>query len=174
MACINREAEKELRVLYERYAALVHARCRLILRSEDEAWDATQDVFMKLNNALPSIKNREVIYSWLLSTSTNHCFSLLRRKKSVSFNEDIHSTGGADHVPHQEKEVLFKEVLQRFMAPWDRKVREVVMYAYFDGYRQEEIVEITGLGASTIRKYLTRFKRKSAAAGLSFEEVRYG
>ena len=44
------------------------------------------------------------------------------------------------------------------MAPWDRKVREVVMYAYFDGYKHEEIVKITGLGASTVRKYLTRFK----------------
>ena len=74
----------------------------------------------------------------------------------------------------QEKEVLFKEVLRHFLAPWDQKVREVVMYAYFDGYKQEEIVEITGLGASTIRKYLTRFKRKSAASGLKFEEVRYG
>jgi len=174
MAGINREAEKELRVLYERYAALVHARCRSILRSEDDAWDATQEVFMKLNNALPSIKNREALYSWLLSTSTNHCFSLLRRKKSVSFNEEIHSPGTTEHVPHQEKEVLFKEVLRHFLAPWDRKIREVVMYAYFDGYKQEEIVEITGLGASTIRKYLTRFKRKSAASGLKFEEVRYG
>jgi RNA polymerase sigma-70 factor (ECF subfamily) len=174
MAGINRVAEKELRVLYERYAALVHARCRSILRCEDDAWDATQEVFMKLNNALPSIKNKEVIYSWLLSTSTNHCFSLLRRRRSVSFDEEIHSGGNADHVPHQEKEVLLKEVLHRFLSPLDRKVREVVMYAYFDGYKQDEIVAITGLGASTIRKYLTRFKRKSAESGLKFEEVMYG
>jgi RNA polymerase sigma-70 factor, ECF subfamily len=173
MAGISREHEKELRGLYERYASLVHSRCRSILRSEDEAWDATQEVFMKLNNALPSIQNREVIYSWLLSTSTNHCISELRRRRSVSFNEEIHS-GGGEQAPRQEREVLFKEVMRRFLAPWDRKVREVVMYAYFDGYKQEEIVELTGLGASTIRKYLTRFKRKSAASGLSFEEVRYG
>jgi len=174
MAGINRETEKELRVLYERYASLVHARCRSILRSQDDAWDATQEVFMKLLNALPAIENKNAIYSWLLSTSTNHCFSLLRRRKSVSFNEEIHSAGSADQVPHQEKELLLKEVLRRFLSPWDRKIREVVMYAYFDGYKQEEIVLLTGLGASTIRKYLTRFKRKSAESGLKFEEVIYG
>ncbi|MBN2189273.1 MAG: RNA polymerase sigma factor [Chitinispirillaceae bacterium] len=174
MAGINREGEKELRVLYERYAALVHARCRSILRSEDEAWDATQEVFMKLYNALPSIKNKEVIYSWLLSTSTNYCISELRKRRSVSFNEEYHRAPGSDDVPHQEKSLLLKEVMQHFFAPWDHKVREVVMYAYFDGYRQEEIAGITGLGASTIRKYLTKFKRKSAASGLKFEEVRYG
>jgi RNA polymerase sigma-70 factor, ECF subfamily len=171
MAGINRETEKELRAVYERYASLVHARCRSILRSQDDAWDATQEVFMKLLNALPSIEKKESIYSWLLSTSTNHCFSLLRRRKSCSFDEEIHSAGSADRVPHQEKELLLKEVLRRFLSPWDRKVREVVMYAYFDGYKQEEIVRLTGLGASTIRKYLTRFKRKSAMSGLKFEEV---
>jgi DNA-directed RNA polymerase specialized sigma24 family protein len=99
---------------------------------------------------------------------------MLRRRKSVSFNEEIHSVSRSDQVPHQEKELLLKEVLHRFLSPWDRKVREVVMYAYFDGYKQEEIVRLTGLGASTIRKYLTRFKRKAAGTGLSFEEVRYG
>ena len=174
MAGINRESEKELRVLYERYASLVHARCRSILHSEDEAWDATQEVFMKLINALRSIEKKESIYSWLLSASTNHCISLLRRRRSVSFNEEIHSAGAMDHVPHQERALLLKEVLHRFLLPWDRKVREVVMYAYFDGYKQEEIVRLTGLGASTIRKYLTRFKRKSAESGLKFEEVIYG
>jgi RNA polymerase sigma-70 factor (ECF subfamily) len=174
MAGTGRERERELRELYERYASLVHARCRSILRSEDEAWDATQEVFMKLHNALPSIKNKGVVYSWLLSTSTNHCISELRRRRSVSFNEEFHRAPDADGAPHQEREVLLKEVLRHFLAPWDKKVREVVMYAYFDGYKQDEIVRITGLGASTIRKYLTRFKRKSAASGLKYEEVRYG
>jgi RNA polymerase sigma-70 factor (ECF subfamily) len=174
MAGTSREREKELRELYERYAGLVHRRCRSVLRSEDEAWDATQEVFMKLYHALPTIHNKEVVYSWLLSTSTNHCISELRKRRSVRFNEEIHSASGEASAPHQEKELLLKEVLRHFFAPWDRKVREVVMYAYFDGYKQEEIVKITGLGASTIRKYLTRFKRKSAASGLKFEEVRYG
>lgn len=176
MAGMNRTTEKELRSLYERYAPLVHARCRSILRSEDEAWDATQEVFMKLWNALPSIEKKDSIYSWLLSTGTNYCISQLRRRRSVRFDEEMHSfdSSSADHIPHQEKSLLLKEVIHRFLSPWDRKVREVVMYAYFDGYRQEEIAQLTGLGTSTIRKYLTRFKRKAAGAGLSFEEVMYG
>jgi RNA polymerase sigma factor (sigma-70 family) len=175
MTVINRTTEKELRSLYERYVPLVHARCRSILHSEDEAWDATQEVFMKLWKAFPSIEKKESIYSWLLSTGTNHCISQLRRRKSVSFDEEIHSCGSsADHIPHQEKSLLLKEVVHRFLSPWDRKVREVVMYAYFDGYKQEEIAQLTGLGTSTIRKYLTKFKRQSAGAGLSFEEVMYG
>lgn len=174
MAGTNRETEKELRTLYEAYASLVHARCRSILGSADEAWDATQEVFMKLFNALPSIEKKGSIYSWLLSTSTNHCISELRKRRTIGFNEEVHSAAASDTVPHQERALLLKEVMRRFMAPWDKKVREVVMYAYFNGYKQEEIAQITGLGGSTIRKYLTRFKRASAGSGLTFEEVSYG
>jgi RNA polymerase sigma-70 factor (ECF subfamily) len=174
VAGINRETEQELRSLYERYASLVHARCRSILHSEDEAWDATQEVFMKLYAALPRIQKKASIYSWLLSTSTNLCISELRKRRSVEFDEEVHGACGADHVAEQEKKLLLKEVMRHFLAPWNRKVREVVMYAYFDGYRQEEIALLTGLGESTIRKYLTLFKRKSAGAGLTLQEVMYG
>jgi len=67
-----------------------------------------------------------------------------------------------------------REVMRQFLAPWDEKVRQVIMYTYFDGYRQDEIAKLMGIGESTIRKYLTRFKRKSADSGLKFEEVTYG
>jgi RNA polymerase sigma-70 factor (ECF subfamily) len=174
MAGTNRGTEEELRSLYERYASLVHSRCRSILHSSDEAWDATQDVFMKLYAALPTIEKKGSIYSWLLSASTNHCISLLRKRRSVEFNEEIHGIAHRESAAYQEKQLLFKEVLRHFLMPWDKKTREVVLYAYFDGYKQEEIAQLTGLGESTIRKYLTRFKRKAAASGLRFEEVAYG
>lgn len=174
MAGSNRGTEQELQSLYERYASLVHSRCRSILHSDDEAWDATQDIFMRLYTALPTIEKKGSIYSWLLSVSTNHCISLLRKRRSVEFNEEIHGIPRGEFIAHQEKQLLLKEVLRRFLMPWDRKTREVVLYAYFDGYKQDEIAQLTGLGESTIRKYLTRFKRKAAASGLRFEEVVYG
>ncbi|MBN1128149.1 MAG: RNA polymerase sigma factor [Chitinispirillaceae bacterium] len=174
MAGINRETEQELESLYKRYASLVHARCRSILHSDDEAWDATQDIFMKLYGALQTIEKKGSIYSWLLSVTTNHCISLLRRRRTVEFHEEIHSDSQDERVPFQERHLLLKEMLSRFLMPWDRKTREVIMYTYFDGYKQDEVAELTGLGASTVRKYLTRFKRQAAVSGLTFEEATYG
>lgn len=173
MGTDDREKDAEFKALYERHGSLVHARCRSILKSEDEAWDATQDVFMKLHRALPAINKKESIYSWLLSASTNHCISLLRKRRTVGFDEAIHSAAVPEAAPHQERELLLKEVLTRFFAPWDRVTREVVMYTYFDGYKQDEVAQLTGIGESTVRKYLTRFKRKAAGSGLKFEEATY-
>lgn len=163
------ESNQEIRNLYERYASLVHSRCLRFLKSDDEAWDATQEVFMKLIDSLSSIQKKESIYSWLLSTSTNYCFSLLRKKKGESFEEEIHSTerGG---LP-QDRWMVAKEVMKYFLNPWDEKIRQVVIYTYFDGYKQEEIAELTGMGESTIRRHLTTFKRKAAASGLKLEDI---
>jgi RNA polymerase sigma-70 factor, ECF subfamily len=154
--------DQELRDLYERYTPLVHRRCKQFLHSDDEAWDATQDVFIKLMKHLPNIENRSAIYSWLLSTSTNLCISMLRRKKGEEFDECFHSdgTGGLS----QEKRFVLREIITKLFLPWDKKIRDVVILSYVDEYSQKEISQLTGLGESTIRKYLTRFKRESRQA----------
>jgi DNA-directed RNA polymerase specialized sigma24 family protein len=144
--------DQELRDIYERYSSLVYGRCRFILRSNDEAWDATQEVFMKLMRSLPGIKDRSAIYSWLLSTST-----------------DLHSKEGG-RLP-EEKRVVLREIIKTLFRPWDKKVREVVMYSYIYEYSQKEISQLTGLGESTIRKYLTLFKRGSRHAFADFKEA---
>lgn len=164
-----KESDREIRDLYERYAPLVHSRCLRFLKSDDEAWDATQDVFMKLIDSLATIQKKESIYSWLLSTSTNYCISQLRKKKGVSFEEEMHSSE-LKGLP-QEKWMVVKEVMEHFLNPWDQKIRDVIIYTYFDGYKQEEIAELTGMGESTIRRHLTNFKRKSSASGLKMEDI---
>ncbi len=164
------ESSGELRDLYKQYASVVHSRCVSILKSEDDAWDATQEVFMKLNRALPTIRNKQAIFSWLMSASTNHCISVLRRRKTIEFDENIHRQGEAD-IPVQEKKLAMKELFRRYFLPWNKKVQQVLFYTYIDGYKQQEIAKLTGLGESTIRKYLTNFRRACGAGEVKPEEV---
>ncbi|MBN1760415.1 MAG: sigma-70 family RNA polymerase sigma factor [Chitinispirillaceae bacterium] len=168
---VTRGKENEVRILYERYASMVFRRCRMFLKSEDEAWDATQEVFMKLMRSLDTITKKDSIYSWLLSASTNHCISQLRKKRHESFDEEYHgaspSTGG---LP-QERRMVLDEIMRYFLSPWDEKIRQIIIYTYIDGYKQEEISRLTGMGESTIRRHLTRFKRESAASLLKREDL---
>ena len=154
--------DQEIRDLYERYGSLVHRRCKNILKSEDDAWDATQEVFIKLMTFLPKIQNRSAIYSWLLSTSTNLCISMLRRKKGAEFDECIHSN--ETNCLSEGKRLILKEIITKLFLPWDKKIRQIVLYSYIDEYSQKEIAQLMGLGESTIRKYLTRFKREARYA----------
>jgi len=165
----TKENQNEIRSLYERYAPMVHRRCRTFLKTEEDAWDATQEVFMKLVDALPKINKKESIYSWLLSTSTNHCISILRKKKNVSFDENIHSAE-SKQLP-QEKGAIRDEIFRYFLKIWDPKVQQVIVYTYFDGYKQQEIAKITGMGESTIRRHLTNFKRHCSKVGILMGDI---
>jgi RNA polymerase sigma-70 factor (ECF subfamily) len=157
----------ELRELYERYAAIVHRRCRAILGSEDEAWDATQEVFVKLHHELPRLKKKGSIYSWLLTVGTNYCISQLRKSRTIGFVDEAY----VPDAHSQEQRFVLKEILNHLMKPWDRKVREMLIFAYLYGYTQPEIARLTGMGESTIRKYLTLFKRKSVEIRAALEGV---
>jgi RNA polymerase sigma factor (sigma-70 family) len=170
MSTITRETEIEVRNLYERYASMVFNRCRMFLKSEDDAWDATQEVFMRLMHSIDSIEKKDSIYSWLLSTSTNYCISQLRKKRHEPFNEEYHGINEQNGLP-QERRMLLKELVQHFLTPWDEKTRLVVIYTYIDGYKQDEIAKLTGMGESTIRRYLTKFRRQSASSVLQREDL---
>jgi len=158
----------ELKEAYERYASMVHARCRSILGSENEAWDATQEVFIKLSRSLPGIRKKESLYSWLISAGTHYCISQLRKRRSVEFDEQLHGQENAG--VQQERRFALKRIISGLLLPWERKVREVVVYAYVYGYRQDEIARLTGMGESTVRKYLTKFKRGSQGSKDRVEE----
>ncbi len=150
----NREAKE----LYEKYAPMVFHRCKSILGSEDEAWDATQDVFMKMMNSLATIRQKGSLYSWLLTASTNHCISVLRKSRTVGYDENIHS-GAHSTDSATERRLAARQILGRLFRPWDKKVRDIFVLTYIDGYKQEEIARITGMGESTVRKYLTLLRR---------------
>ena len=158
---LEKRANREIGEIYDKYASLVHARCRSFLGSEDEAWDATQEIFMKLMASFQKINKKSALLSWLYRSSTNHCISLLRKKRGTMFDENVHSQKGEENSQH--KAFVLKEVVEKLLRPWDRKIREVVVYTYWDGYNQEEISRLTGMAQSTIRRHLTKFRRKSQA-----------
>jgi len=156
---INNELQQEIKNIYNKYASLVHNRCRRILKSEDEAWDVTQEVFIKLIKSYNSIKNKQALLAWLIRASTNQAISQLRKKQGVQFDELLYTQ--TESRESNEKNTLNRAILTKLFKPWDKKTIEIIIYTYVDGYTQEEISEIMGMGQSTVRKYLTRFRRKS-------------
>jgi RNA polymerase sigma-70 factor (ECF subfamily) len=168
---ISQEFEKKLKEIYNQYASIVHARCVYILKSEDEAWDVTQEVFIKLIKSYDTIQNKKALLAWLLRSGTNRCISQLRKNRGIAFNEEIH-VNEKKSLSHDNR-TINKTIIEMLLKPLDKKTREILFYTYVDGYTQEEIAELTGMGQSTIRKYLTRFRRKARKWKMSHDEFEY-
>ena len=152
--------------LYEKYASVIFRRCQRYLHSKEEAQDATSDIFLKLLEHWDSVQNRESALFWIHRTTTNHCITLWRRKKFLGpDNEDGWENSPLHADDSVEKRIILRDILNKLLFPWNKKVREIIMYTYWDGYTQDEISSLTGIAPSTIRKYLTKFRRQAPYFG---------
>lgn len=68
-------------VLYDRYSKLVYNKCYGFAKSQKEAEDLTQDVFLMLFVKLGSFKGKSKFSTWLYSFTYNFCVNYVNRDK---------------------------------------------------------------------------------------------
>lgn len=152
--------------LYRTYGPMVLRRCRSLLRNEEQAFDAMQDVFVQvlrrkdvLNDSGPS--------SLLYRIATNVCLNVLRkRKRSGETTDDdvLLQIAGTDDP---ERRVLTSHFLDRLFAGEKESTRAIAVYHYVDSMTLEETANLVGLSVSGVRKRL----RTLRAHGLALREV---
>src|SRR3954462_10350953 len=69
--------------LYEKHAAAVYGRCRYLLRDDEGAKDALQEVFAKALRALPEFREAASPATWILRIATHHCLNELRARRAA-------------------------------------------------------------------------------------------
>jgi len=159
-AAPDRSAEAEARRqevarLYRTHGPMVYRRCLRLLRNPAAAGDATQEVFMKLVEELPSLADRDSLVPWLCRASTNRCLNLLRgarRRQEESFDPE-RELAGQDSLPGTVDGALARRVLARF----DATTQAIAVGILVDGLRQEELSSELGLSRRTIARKLDRF-----------------
>jgi RNA polymerase sigma-70 factor (ECF subfamily) len=151
---------------YRKYGPMVLRRCRSILREEEAALDAMQDVFVKILKREKDL-NSDSPSSLLYITATNVCLNVLRsrdRKPETADNSILDIITGSDDP---ETTVINKMFLERIFKNEKISTRTIAMLHYVDGFTLDETAEQVGMSVSGIRKRL-RVLRKN---GLEFKEV---
>ena len=77
-------------ILYRRYGPMVMRRCRQLLRDEDQALDATQDVFVRLLTRRDRLRD-DAPCSLLYRMATNLCLNRIRddRRRKTTANSTL-------------------------------------------------------------------------------------
>jgi RNA polymerase sigma-70 factor (ECF subfamily) len=149
--------------LYRRYAPMVLRRCRCLLRNEEQAVDAMQDVFVRL------LAHRERMHgsypsSLLYRMATNVCLNIIRDRKSKR-------TDGGDDVlnriaccAEQETRTLAGVMLERLFGRERPSTREMATLHFVDGMTYREVARETNLSVSGVRKRLRDFRARALAS----------
>jgi RNA polymerase sigma-70 factor (ECF subfamily) len=151
-------AALDIEDLTERYGPMVLRRCRRLLRDEDEAMDACQDVFVRLiehGDALSATYPSSLLYR----IATNLCLNRLRgRRRSATAGDDetLLRIASAE-VPGAASEA--RSVLDRLFRRHPESSRTIAVLHYVDGLTLEEVAAEVGLSVSGVRKRLRALRQ---------------
>lgn len=147
--------------LYEKHAAAVFGRCRYLLRDEEEAKDALQEVFAKALKALPEFRAAASPTTWILRIATHHCLNELRARRA-SWREQVLLLGRDRRVEQEPPER--RELVRALLGAAPEEAQEVAVLYYVDEMTQAEIGEAMGRSLPTVRKRLREFLAAARAA----------
>ena len=147
----------DVEFLYTRYGPMVMRRCRDMLRDDQEAADATQDVFVKLFESRKRL-NDKFPSSLLYRMATNICLNRLRdrRRKPETANEELLlSIAATDEIaPSFEA----RSVLARLFGSQPESTRTIAALHYVDGMTLEETAREVEMSVSGVRKRLRKLR----------------
>mgnify|MGYP006281868025 CR=1 FL=1 len=144
---------------YRKYGPMVLRRCRFILKDEDRALDAMQEVFVKL------LRNRDRLKdtypsSLLYRMATNVCLNMIRSEKRRPETGSDQVLQLLAHMDESEERVAMRDLLDRIFSREPASTREIAVLHYVDGMTYQEVAAEVGLSVSGVRKRLRVLKEK--------------
>ena len=138
-------------ILYEKYGPMVLRRCRRLLRDEDRALDAMQDVFVRVLQRRDFLK-ATYPSSLLYRIATNVCLNCIRdqRLDLPGDNVLIHIAGMED----PESRLDARAMLNRLFARHRDSTRTIAVLHFVDGLTLAEVAQEVGMSVSGVRKRL--------------------
>jgi RNA polymerase sigma-70 factor (ECF subfamily) len=150
----------DITVFYEKYAPMVLRRCRGILKNEDDALDAMQDVFVSLMRSKGRLHG-QYPSSLLYTIATNTCLNRIRQKKHRS---EVSGDSGDVPLPVMDSgydKVDAKLIMEAILKTESESNRAICFMYHADGMTLKEIGEAVGLSISGVRKRLMAFESRA-------------
>lgn len=151
--------------LYDRFAKRVYNKCYGFARSEAEAEDLTQDVFLMLFIKLPSFKGKSKFSTWLYSFTYNFCVNYVNRNKGRKMSDksvqvDQEEYRLTEEVPDEQLLELKAQRLAEAMEEIPPEDKSLLLLKYQDGASIKELTELLEIGESAVKMRLKRAKAK--------------
>jgi RNA polymerase sigma factor (sigma-70 family) len=140
---------------YRRYGPMVLRRCHKLLRSEAQAQDAMQDVFVSVLNHEETLEDTAPA-GLLMRIATNVCLNRLRttRRRPEDGDDDLIlriAAAGQD----SEGQLMARRMLERlFQGPLAASSQTIAVMHLVDGMTLEEVAAEAGMSVSGVRKRL--------------------
>jgi RNA polymerase sigma-70 factor, ECF subfamily len=142
--------------VYRRHVARIHSTAVRML-GDDEADDATQDVFVRAWQRLGQFRGDSAFGTWLFRLAVNVMLSRrevlsIRKKRHVDDADVVETLPTRSTTP--ELGVDFETAIERLPAG----MRRIFVLHDIEGYKHDEIAEMLGIAQGTSKSQLHRVR----------------
>lgn len=154
--------------LVEKYQGKVINMCFGMLSNREDAYDAAQEVFLKIYRHIGSFKGQSSLSTWIYKITVNVCNDALRKRSraavvSLTPDDDDKSPHEiADDSPSPDEAAQSKEVVSAVRAAIDElkpEYREVILLCDIEGLSYEEAALAAGCPMGTVKSRLNRARK---------------
>ncbi len=140
--------------LFTEYKGSVYRLAATILRDEQDAEDATQDVFLRVFRQAGAFRGQSSFTTWLTAIVVNVCRDRLRRQKlrRAIMLERLRHLASSDSQDVEEEVVHRQQRRSLWLVVdgMDEKIRLPVILFYQEGLSVQEIAQVLRFPARTI------------------------
>lgn len=149
--------QQALADLYDRYGGLAFSVAMRVLGDSGRAEDVVQECFLKLwRSARQFDARRGSVRTWLITSVRNRSIDFLRGRGAHERQEreipaTIEASGSGSDPWHEVSQHIEREVVRDALGRLPAEQRQVVELAYYGGYSQHEIAEMSRVPISTVK-----------------------
>jgi RNA polymerase sigma-70 factor (ECF subfamily) len=180
MIAASKDDLKAFETLVARHQNRVYRMAHQMLRREEDAWDVSQEIFIKIYNARASYVENAKFTTWLYRIANNAVIDRLRqlkRKQNTSSLDDmVHEPPAEEKTTHQK--LVLGEMVDRMsqaLGNLSERQRGMVIMKYYEGFSVKEIAEVFDCADGTVKATLFQavkhLKNGLAESGIFSSEV---
>ena len=150
-------------LIYDRYTNKVYAKCISMLKDNEAAEDATQEIFVKILLSLSRFTGKSKFSTWIYSITYNYCIDMIRREKKdmeVAVNDFSRIDTEDDNL--LDAEILETNIsrLRVILNHMSAEDKSILMMKYQDDLSIREICDMLNKTESAIKMKILRAKEK--------------
>ena len=144
--------KKDSDQIFKKYCKLLYKVSIIMLCSEQDAYDAVQESFLRYLSTKMDFRDEDHEKAWLTRVNINICKNMLRFKR---MHPTVEYETLALHY-HKPEETGIMDTLMSLNA----KDKEVLILYYIEGYSCREIADILKITESAVKKKLERARKR--------------
>lgn len=153
-------------ILFSRYQSQVINIAYSMLSNQEDAYDAAQEVFVKVYRSIESFKEQSSFTTWIYRITANVCSDILRKRQRdgnvISLNQytdenkDIDIEDESASVEYNmelsEKQVAVRDAINELKEEY----RVIITMCDIEGMSYDEISEMLGIPNGTVKSRINR------------------